>query len=176
MMETSKEYASALFSLAAEENMLEEVSKGLSLVLSQFRENPGYADLLASPNIPLTDRLGAIDEAFSDSVCEYVVSFLKILCQKDGIRSVYKIILDFDELYRASQGIATARVISAVPLKSEQKAKLKAKLEAMCGKTVVMECIHSSAVLGGMIVYVDGRVLDGSLRRRLRDIKEVIEK
>ena len=176
MTETSKEYASALFALAAEEEMLPEVSHDLTLVLGQFRENPGYADLLASPNIPITDRLAAIDAAFEGSVCEYVVSFLKILCRKDNIRSVYKIILDFDELYRASQGIATARVISAVPLKKAEKEKLQSKLEKMCGKKVVMECISSSSVLGGIIVYVDGRVLDGSLRRRLHDIKEVIEK
>lgn len=175
MTETSKEYALALFTLASEENMLEEFSQGLSLVLTQLRGNPGYTDFLASPNIPIDVRLSAIDEAFGESVCEYVNSFLKILCQKGSIRYVYKIILDFDEMYRASKGISTARVISAVPLKSSEKARLKEKLEKMCGKEVVMECIHSPSVLGGIIVYIDGRVLDGSLRRRLHDIKEVID-
>ncbi len=176
MTETSKEYAEALFALAAEENKLDEVKKDLGVVLSQFRENPAYADFLACPNIPVNERLGAIDEAFGDAVCEYVISFLKILCQKGSIHSVYKIILDFDDLYKASKGIATARVISAVALKADEKEKLKAKLEKLCGKQVVMECIRSSSVIGGIIVYVDGRVLDGSLKRRLHDIKEVIDK
>ncbi len=176
MTDTSKEYASALFELAAEEDMLERVHEDLGVVISQFRENPVYADLLSSPNIPINERMDAIDEAFGDALCEYVISFLKILCQKDSIRSVYKIIHDFNDLYRASKGVAKARVISAVPLKSAEKEKLKAKLEKMCGKEVVMECISSSAVLGGLIVYVDGKVFDGSLRRRLHDIKEVIEK
>ncbi len=176
MTETSKEYALALFTLAAEENMLTEVSEGLKLVISQLRSNPGYVDFLASPNISVNDRLSAIDDAFGGSVCEYVLSFLKILCQKGSIRSVYKIVSDFDDMFKASQGVATARVISAVPLKKAEKEKLKTKLEKMCGKTVEMECIHSSSVLGGIIVYVDGKVLDGSLRRRLHDIKEVINK
>ena len=176
MTETSKEYAVALFSLAVEEDMLDRVSDGLKLVLSQLRGNLGYVDFLASPNISMNDRLAAIDEAFSESVCEYVVSFLKILCQKGSIRSVYKIISDYEELFQASKGVSTARVISAVPLKKEQKQKLQAKLEQLCGKKVIMECIHSPSVLGGLIVYVDGKVLDGSLRRRLHDIKEVINK
>lgn len=176
MTETSKEYALALFTLAAEENMLTEVSEGLKLVISQLRSNPDYVDFLASPNISVNDRLSALDDAFGEAVCEYVLSFLKILCQKGSIRSVYKIVSDFDDMFKASQGIATARVISAVPLKKAEKEKLKAKLEKMCGKKVEMECIHSSSVLGGIIVYVDGRVLDGSLRRRLHDIKEVINK
>ncbi len=176
MTDTSREYAEALFALAAEENICEEVYNDLRLVLSQFRGNPTYVDFLASPNIPINARLDGIEEAFGGSVCEYVVSFLQILCRKDSIRSVYKIIMDFDELYKASQGISTARVISAVPLKQAQKDKLKEKLEQLCGKKIVMECITSSSVLGGMVVYVDGRVLDGSLRRRLHDLKEVIEK
>ena len=83
MTETSKEYASALFELAAEEERLPEVSESLALIHSQFRENPGYADLLASPNIPVSERLAAIDEAFGGAVSEEVISFLKILCRKD---------------------------------------------------------------------------------------------
>lgn len=176
MTDTSKEYAEALFALAAEEGIGEQVYEDLRLVMSQLRQNPGYVDLLASPNIPINVRLDAIDEAFGEDVCEHVVSFLKLLCSKGSIRSVYKIIMDHEELYKASQGVSTARVISAVPLKADEREKLRLKLEKMCGKKIVMECITSSSVLGGLIVYVDGRVLDGSLRRRLHDIKEVIEK
>ena len=60
-------------------------------------------------------------------------------------------------------------------IKKDEKEKLKAKLEAFCGHTVIMECSSNSAILGGVIVHIDGKVLDGSLRRRLRDIKEKIE-
>ena len=176
MTETSKEYAEALFALAVEEDLGDKVRDDLKLVLHQLRGNPEYVDFLASPNISVNERLDSIEEAFGESVCEYVVSFLQILCRKGSIRSVYKIIIDFEELYMASRGISTARVISAVPLRTAQKEKLKEKLEQLCGKKVVMECITSSSVLGGMVVYVDGRVLDGSLRRRLHDLKEVIEK
>lgn len=175
MTETSKEYAVALFSLAAEEQLEKTVSDGLKTVSRVLRETPEYLDFLASPNIPVLERIGAIDKAFSDVVHEYVVSFLKILCEKNNVRYVHKIIEDYEDLYHAKDGISTARVISAVPLKKDEKEKLKAKLEAFCGHTVIMECSSNSAILGGVIVHIDGKVLDGSLRRRLRDIKEKIE-
>ncbi|MBQ3692482.1 MAG: ATP synthase F1 subunit delta [Clostridia bacterium] len=175
MTETSKEYAVALFSLAAEEHLEKTVSDGLKTVSRVLRETPEYLDFLASPNIPVQERTGAIDKAFSDGVHEYVVSFLKILCEKNNVRYVHKIIEDYEELYHATDGISTAKVISAVPLKKDEKEKLKAKLEAFCGHTVIMECSSNSAILGGVIVHIDGKVLDGSLRRRLRDIKEKIE-
>lgn len=175
MTETSKEYAVALFSLAVEEQLEKTVSDGLRTVSRVLRETPEYLDFLASPNIPIQERVGAIDKAFSDGVHEYVVSFLKILCEKNNVRYVHKIIGDYEDLYHAKDGISTAKVISAVPLKKDEKEKLKAKLEAFCGHTVIMECSSNSAILGGVIVHIDGKVLDGSLRRRLRDIKEKIE-
>ena len=175
MTETSKEYAVALFSLAVEEQFEKTVSDGLKTVSRVLRETPEYLDFLASPNIPIQERIGAIDKAFSDGVHEYVVSFLKILCEKNNVRYIHKIIEDYEDLYHATDGISTAKVISAVPLKKAEKEKLKEKLEKFCGHTVIMECSTNSAILGGVIVHIDGKVLDGSIRRRLHDIKEKIE-
>ena len=79
MTETSKEYAVALFALAVEEKLEKTISDDLKTVSRLLRETPEYLDFLASPNIPLCERTKAIDKAFSDGVCEYVVSFLKIL-------------------------------------------------------------------------------------------------
>lgn len=175
MTETSKEYAVALFELAVEDGIEKTISDGLKTVSRILRETPEYLDFLASPNIPVGERTEAVDKAFSGSVHEYVVSFLKVLTEKNSIRYIHKTISDFEDLYHAKDGISTAKVISAVPLKKNEKESLKKKLEAYCGHMVVMECIVNRAILGGMIVHVDGKVLDGSLRRRLQDIKKTIE-
>lgn len=176
MTQTAKEYAEALFTLAAEESSEKLVSDGLKTVSQLLRKHPEYLDLLASPNIPVQERTAAIDEAFADSVCEYVVSFMKVLCEKNNIRLIHRCISEYEELYHATDGVTSANVISAVNLTKEEKEKLKEKLEKFCGKKVIMHYTVNQAVLGGLIVHVDGRVLDGSLRRRLRDIKEVIDK
>ena len=175
MTETSKEYAVALFELAVEEQLEKTVSDGLMTVSKILRKTPEYLDFLASPNIPVNERCYAVEAAFSNSVHEYVVSFIKVLCEKNNVRYIHKIIKDYEDLYHAKDRVSTAKVISAVPLKKAEKEKLQKKLEEYCGHTVIMECIANSAILGGVIVHVDGKVLDGSLRRRLHDIKEKIE-
>ncbi len=175
MTETSKEYAVALFTLAVEEKLEKVISDELRAVVRLLRETPEYLDFLASPNIPVHERTSAIDKAFSKGFHEYIVSFLKVLTEKNNIRYIHKIISDYEDLYHATDGIATAKVISAVPLKKDEKEKLKVKLEKFCGKKVIMDCTCNSAILGGIIVHVDGKVLDGSLRRRLHNIKETIE-
>ncbi len=184
MTETSKEYAQALFMLAQEEtlsgnanhseSMVKTISDALNTVSSILKGNPEYMDLLASPNIPMTERLGAVDAAFSDCVTEYVVSFIKLLCEKGHIRIFHKCVSDYDDMYHSSEGISTAKVISAVPLTAKEKEALQLQLEKYCGHTVIIKCSHNRAVLGGMIVHIDGKILDGSLRRRLHDIKEVM--
>ena len=175
MTQTAKEYAVALFMLAAEDGKEKLVSDGLKTVSQILRQFPEYLDLLASPNIPIQERTAAVDQAFSDGVCEYVVNFLKVLCEKNNIRLIHRCISEYEELYHANDGITSANVISAVALTKGEKEKLKQKLENFCGKKVIMHYIVNAAVLGGVIVHVDGKVIDGSLRRRLRDIKEVID-
>ncbi len=174
MTETSKEYAVALFTLAAEENVTKEVSDGLKTISRTLREAPEYLDFLASPNISVRERTDAIEEALGGKIHEYAVSFLKVLCEKNNARYVHKIIADYEDLYHANDGISIAKVISAVPLKKHEKESLKAKLEQYCGHTVIMECTCNNAILGGVIVHIDGKVLDGSLRRKLRNLKETI--
>lgn len=174
MKEISKEYASALFMLAQEENLSKEFSDELALVSSVFQTNPEYIDFLTSPNIPINERAAAIDNAFGGSLNEYIVSFLKILCEKHHIRDYFECVLEYNELYHAANGISTAKVISAVRLNNEEKAALKKKLEELCGHYVIMEYSINKAIIGGLIVYIDGKILDGSLRRRLHDIKEVM--
>lgn len=174
MTETSKEYASALFMLSQESKISEEIYSSLKTVSSIFKELPEYLDFLSSPNIPMRERIGAIDEAFSNGVHEYAVSFLKLLCEKGRIREFHECLASYSELYQASHGISTAKVISALPLNKKEKEDLKNKLESFCGHAVIMDCTANKAILGGLIVHIDGKVLDGSVRRRLHDIKEVM--
>ncbi len=175
MTDAAKEYAVALFTLAKEESLEEEISKSLGEIAAILRKTPEYLDLLASPNIPIAERIDTIDKAFSGSVHEYTASFLKLLCKKGHIRQFHRCVSVYEELYRGDKGISAARVISAAPLTKEEKDALKKKLEHISGHSVIMEYSRNRDIIGGVIVHMDGRVIDGSLRRRLHDIKEVIE-
>lgn len=60
MTEIGKEYGTALFMLACEENAKQEFSNGLNVVTSALRENPDYQEFLSSPGIPLGERISAL--------------------------------------------------------------------------------------------------------------------
>ena len=111
-----------------------------------------------------------------DSLPEDVLSFFLLLCEKGRMPCLGVAISEYTALFDASERISTAKVISAVPLTDGEKAKLKEKLEAMYKRTVNLECSVDENVLGGLIVEVDGNTMDGSLRYRLREVKEVMNR
>lgn len=176
MTEVSKEYAAALFALACETGKEQAVMAALDTVLASLSENPEYMDFLASPAIPMSERLASVEAVFGASVPEYVSSFLGLLCEKGRIRSFADCVGEYRRLLHIRTSVTTAKVVSAVPLSAEELSALTEKLEKISGNTVIPECSVDPSLLGGVIVEMNGTVIDGSLRRRLREVKEVMNR
>ena len=137
--------------------------------------NPEYLDFLSSPNIPKSERIAAIEQAFSGEH-EYIVSFLSLLCEKGRIREIRECISEFKQLCDAADKISVAQVTSAFELSESQRSALTAKLQKLCGNRVVLDCKTDNSLMGGVIVSVDGKVIDGSVRHQLHQLKEVMYK
>ncbi|MBE6956528.1 MAG: ATP synthase F1 subunit delta [Ruminococcaceae bacterium] len=174
MAEISKEYAQALFMLACEEDRQREYGQVLEQVKAVFADQPNYALLLASPAIPMAQRLQAIEAAFADTAPEQVLSYLKLMCEKGRIDCFVESVEVYRGLLDASEHIANATVTSAVELTQEEKQKLQLALERRCKGQVRAEYVVDKELLGGLVVELDGNILDGSLRQRLSEVKEVI--
>ncbi len=168
-------YAEALFALAAESDTLDDTSAALKTVLRIMKEQPAYMELLAAPSIPLRQREDVLSRAFGDVLPTHVTSFLQLLCRRGDIRDLSGCADEFDRLYRNAQRVSVAHVISAAPLSEKQQTKLRDQLEKSCGHRVEIKYTLDTALIGGVVVHIDGKVLDGSLRRRLLDLKEVID-
>lgn len=174
MNNVAQEYGTALFMLASEEGKIAEYREGLALIKQAFKEESEYLTFISSPGIPKIQRLSSISDAFSGKVEENMLSFLLLLCEKNRLDCFYDAEKTFEALYDESQRTLNIRVKSAVPLSDEQKARLKEKLEAKYNCKVDTEYILDTALLGGVIIEADDTVIDGSLRHRMHEIKEVI--
>ncbi len=174
MTEIHQDYATALFSLAKEQDA--DWTDDLRAVAALFRDNPAYAATLASPAIPLAERIGAIATALGDSVATEVSAFVRLLCERGHIRHLEEVVRAYIEMEQELHRRAVAEVVSAAPLTDDERERLLHKLERISGRTVTLECSVDPTLLGGVIVHMDGKVLDGSLQRRLRDMKEGINR
>lgn len=172
--ERAKEYATALFMVALEAQKKKAYAAALETVVNSLRDNPEYVEFLCAPNIPRSERISSIDEIFSASIPEDVVSFVKLLCEKDRIKTIDACFHEYMKLYNESKLVSWAYVRSAVPLTESQKTALRLKLEKTSGRNVLLECIVDPTLLGGLVVEMDGKIIDGSLSRRMKEIKEVM--
>ena len=174
MTEIGKEYGTALFMLACENNRQEEYAAALDELKKVFEENPEYMMFLASRSIPMSERLEAVEKAFAGNMPEEVVSYVQLLCEKGRISFFDESAEEYKHLLDESMKVSKAKITSATELSEDEKEALGNKLEKMSGNSVVMEYFIDESLIGGVVVEIDGKVLDGSVRSRLRDIKDVI--
>ena len=174
MRQTDKEYAEALLMLAIEDGQTEDYRNKLLTVKESIEANPEYIDFLRSPAISLNERLLAIDEAFGAFLPENILSFIKLLCENGHIRELISSINEFSKLADAMLGKASLNVYSAVELSKEQQDILCQKLNKVTGKTVEPIFTVDPSLIGGIKIEIDGKTYDGSIKTRLRDIKDVI--
>ena len=170
----SKEYAEALFELAAGENLLRETSDGLVTVLSALRQTPEYRQLLSSAAIGRKERMQALDDAFQGKVPNVLMGVLRMMIARGHISSLEEMAREYEELSREYRGESVALVTSAVELKEAEAVAIRKELERRFGRTIVLRCQVDPALIGGVRVEVEGRVIDGSIRNKLAQIKDVM--
>jgi len=174
MTDFALSYGMSMYSLCKEENLTNEVKDDLNLISNILNENPEYVKLLDSPMINKVQRCSLIDDAFSQHVNEYTLSFLKILTEKRAMYKFNACEKVYTKQYNEDNNIETAVAVSAVPLSDELKARLTEKLSKLTNKTVLLENHVDSNVIGGLIVRFSNSQIDASIKSRLNDIGNLI--
>jgi len=174
MTVTSNEYAIALFSLAKEYDCENEIFSSLKTVKNVLDNTENLIDFLSSPAINKSERLDVLKKAFDGNVHEFVLSTLCLLCENKSLDIFSEFYNEFVSLYDSLCKISVANVSSPVELTREEEDKLIAKLEKISGNKVTLKTTIDKTLLGGITVDMDGISFDGSIKSRLKSIKEVM--
>jgi len=174
MTDVSREYGTALFMVACEQNAKYEFMQALDLMQAVFTETPSYIDYLSSPAISINEKKAATNEAFSGKVPVEILSYLQLLCEKGRLSSFSKSVMVYKQLLDASEHRMSAVVTSAIPLTDAEKEKLQKKLEEKYQSSLTIQYTIDASLLGGLTIEIDGKLIDGSVRSQLDEIKDVI--
>ncbi|MBR2824571.1 MAG: ATP synthase F1 subunit delta [Clostridia bacterium] len=175
MNHTSREYAEALFELALEEDKTPAYAEGLALVEEALADNRGFLDLLASPAISREERMETFSRVFQERIPMSELILLRMMISRGHARRIPEMAACYRDLEREHRGESLASVTTAVPLTEAETDVLRRKLEQKFGRKMVLDLKVDPGLIGGVRVETEGRVLDGSLRARLQDIKEVMD-
>jgi len=173
--EIARRYAEALYEVAVEGDLVDQIEEELKATLSEVSDVPQFAQYLAHPLVMRDDKLALIREAFAGR--SKVLQNALALLVRNG-REAY-IDLMVDEFYAVRserEQQQRVRVVTARELSAADRAKLRERLETALGKDVRMEERIDPGVIGGIRVELDGKVLDGTVRARLSDLRSSLER
>ena len=166
-------YASALFSLAQDDRQTESVARSLATLDALIAESPDLERLVRSPVFSATDQLKALDAVLARAgIGGIAANFVRLVTVKRRLFSLRAMIADYKKLYDASRGVTRAEVTSAIALSDANLAALKDQLKAASGgREVDLDAKVDPSIIGGLIVKLGSRMVDGSLKTKLNAIR-----
>lgn len=176
MADAAKEYAMALFELAKEEHIEGLILDELRVLRKILRENQELMKLLDAPNINLEDRISFIDKVFKDKMHRYLCSFLKLMTERRHSPELFACIDEYERCYDKENAITVAYVSSAVELSDAQKDALYEKLKEKAGGMLLVKYRIEPELIGGIRVNMNDVLFEGTLRARLDELKNNVNK
>jgi len=166
-------YAEALFALAQESSVTDQVAADLGNFLSLVDSSEDLRRFLKSPVFSAEEQVKALSALLLQAgIAGVAANFLKLVAAKRRLFAITGMIRDFNTLSDAKKGVTRAEVTVAEPLKDDHVAALKESLgQVSGGKTVEISVKVDPAILGGLVVKLGSRMVDASLKTKLNSIR-----
>lgn len=166
-------YARSLAEVAFEQNVEDKVAEDLRMFAEIFYVVPDVRRAFDSPAIPRDDKEKLLDELLAKyPVTPTASNFLRVLLERNRMRSFRNIFDIFLEIVNKHKGIVSARIVTAAPLDRDDVGQIEEKLGKIMGKTVVAAAVETDEnLLGGMVVSVGNTIYDGSVKTQLEEVK-----
>lgn len=169
MIDTAS-YGKALFQLAQENGGDVRVLDELGAVQQLLQENPSYALLLDTPAVSQDEKHSLLREAFGQ-FDPMLLNFLCLLCDRRAFYQLPACRTAYRACFDEAHDIVRAEAITAVPMQDKQRAALKAKLESLTGKNIVLKNSVDPALIGGITLRYGGVQLSDSIQSRLDGLR-----
>lgn len=172
---TGKRYAKALLELAEEKKLIDQVEVELAELVQLLEEQSDLQQVFEDPKIPRKDKenvMGALCNKMG--LNQLVNNFSRLLVSKNRLDIIADIFAVYQAMASELLGKASADIIVAKELSSQQEKELQAQLASYTGKDISLNVQVDADILGGAITKIDSLVLDGSIRNRLNLMRETI--
>jgi F-type H+-transporting ATPase subunit delta len=173
----ARRYSQAAFRIALEEKELNRWQSDLRKIASLVKDEALFK-LLENPEVPFDNKAKVLSERLGDINPE-ALKMVSMLVTKgrlgiiDNIADEYQRLLDN---YHGIEGAEVAEVTTAIPIDDEDKLRLAQRLTSLVGKPVVLKPKVDSSLIGGIIIRVGDKLIDGSIRSKLQTLKRELGK
>ena len=165
-------YAQAILAVASAESNAAQIEDEIYRFSQVLQSSEELKSTLSDASIPSTRRQQIVEDLLDGQVTQTTVALVSMVVAA-GMGSDIKAIADkVVGLGAESRDKAVAEVYSVVDLSSDQQQRLAAALKSATGKDVEMKIIIDESVMGGLLVQIEDEVIDGTVRTRLKQLRE----
>ncbi len=170
-IKVAKRYALALAQSADKD--IDEVFDNINSINDVIYENEQFRTFFLHPVVSLKDKKEAVRVAFDGKVNKISLNFVETLLDENRF-SIFGTIFElFKKEVDTIKNKQRVEVKSAVEIKEETKARLVEKLSKKLNKDIILDCETDKSIIGGLIIKIEDKVIDLSLRTKFETLKNI---
>jgi len=169
---TAVAYARSLLELASERGQADEVGREMAAVRELLDQNPTFAAFLADPGISSTERGATFEKLFRGRASQLAFNFLGVVNSKGRTRLLGAIAQAYNDLLDQQKGNVEVDVTVAQRLNPDQLEQVRQRVSQALGRNAVVHQYVDENIIGGLVLRVEDRLIDASVRYQLEAMRE----
>jgi F-type H+-transporting ATPase subunit delta len=167
----ARRYSAALFAVAQDADAVENVVSEIDAIVTMLASDSALQEFFASPVVDRAQKTQILSDSVHGRVGEIVENFLILLVRKRRENLLPTIARQLHEMRDESAGRSVAEIATPTPLAPNELADLARRLSHVYKRTIVPQAKVSPELLGGIIVQVGDRYIDGSVSGKLEEVR-----
>jgi len=171
----ARRYSQTVFKMALEAQELNRWQTDLRKIASLVRDEAVFT-LLENPDVSSDEKIRVLSERLGE-LNPMVLKLVSLLAAKGRLGMITDIADEYQRLldsYRGVEGVEIAEVTTAVPLDDEDRLRIAQSITDMVGKPVALKPNVDTSLIGGIIIRVGDKLIDGSIRSKLAALRKEI--
>jgi F-type H+-transporting ATPase subunit delta len=166
----ARRHARAAFQIALERNEL-DIWRGDLEWLSKAVEDPLLFAFLENPKVHFEGKAKVLRQGLA-GVNPMVINLALLLVSRGRLNIIADVAREYERMVDEKKGIAHADVFAAIPLSSDDENKLARRLSDIVGSKVVVSTDVSPEIIGGLVIKVGDKLIDGSTKSQFTALKK----
>lgn len=169
---SGKRYAQAIFDLAKENDQVEPWGEDLAVVAEAFSD-ADFSALLKHPDMSAVDKLAATATVLA-GVNPLVRNLVDLLVAKNSVAAIPGVYTGYLELLDSHLGRQRVEITTAVTLEDAESERITNFVKDLVKREVVLTTKVDESILGGLVIQIGDRLLDGSTKARLESLRNTL--
>ena len=170
MLEIAQNYASALLSIAIDENKVIDYQKEVKELSKIIKDNPDFLSLLDSRFLTVSERKEKVSEILVNFSLD-IINFIKIIVEHNRVNYLEDILQAFNTLCNENRDIVEGLIYTAFPLEEKVLLKIKKKISQIENRDVDLITRIDPSLIGGVKVVINSHIYDGSIKNQIEKMQ-----